>query len=78
MQLYELVFTVLAIYLLYKLIFNVVVPVAKVSSQMRDRMKNMQQNEPVQQPRNNSSGKAAAKNNTTSSNSDYIDFEEIK
>lgn len=81
MQLYELVFTILVIYLLYKLIFNVVVPVAKVSFQVRSRMRNMQGDPVKQQPRSNSHSSDTTtdkKATTTASDSEYIDFEEIK
>ena len=79
MNFFRLVFELFALYLLYKLIFDFIIPVAKttkqvkkqfaeMSTQMQEKMKQQQQTE---YSTHNSS---AAKK----SGSDYIEFEEIK
>ena len=77
MEIYELIFTIFIIYLLYKLVFHVLVPVARVSSAVRDKMRHMQ-TDGTQQHNNNSRTPENKKNATTSTDSEYIDFEEIK
>jgi sortase (surface protein transpeptidase) len=80
----EWLFTFLALYLLYKLIFDFIIPVSKVSSQMRSKMNQMnqqqyqhqrQKQQYQQKPFADQANKAA---NARPSADDYIDFEEIK
>lgn len=60
----------LAIYMLYRFIFGLVIPVSKTASQIKRKMSEMQQQqEPPQQKQ------AAA---TGVKKDDYLDFEEIK
>ena len=70
----EWIFTVLILYLLYKLIFDFILPVSKVSAQMRNKINEMnnkqQQNTDQQLPNRESKSRP--------SKEDYIDFEEIK
>ena len=70
----EWIFTVLVLYLLYKLIFDFILPVSKVSTQMRNKINEMnnrqQQNTNEQQPNPESKSRPPKE--------DYIDFEEIK
>jgi hypothetical protein len=73
----EWLFTFLALYLLYKLIFDFIIPVAKVSSEMRNKMNEMhQQQQQKQQP--SSFGQRNKTTNVRPPSDDYIDFEEIK
>jgi len=69
----------IVIYFIYRFVFNVVMPVSKATSQMKDKIREMQDaqmrqqqqnNEPVhqQQPQESSTNKAG----------EYIDFEEVK
>jgi membrane protein insertase Oxa1/YidC/SpoIIIJ len=71
----------LLIYFLYNLIFRVVVPASKVASQMKDKVREMQQQQEEarkkfeqQQQYQHQAEKAAE----VRKNEDYIDFEEIK
>jgi predicted Holliday junction resolvase-like endonuclease len=76
------------IYLLYKLVFNVVLPVRKGVKTVRQNMEEMQRKMAEAQQQNaNYSGfanqnppKAAPKSNSESikKDADYIDFEEVK
>jgi Sec-independent protein translocase protein TatA len=82
MNLFRIVFELFALYLLYKLVFDFIIPVAKTTkqvkkqfSEMNSRMEeNMRQQQP-QQPNQYTSNTTAP---ATKKNDDYIDFEEIK
>jgi hypothetical protein len=65
------------VYLFYKLIFELVIPVGKASSQMREKIQQMQdqQNFQQQQARPAAEPQPAAKPKT---DKDYIEFEEVK
>ena len=74
----EWIFTVLVLYLLYKLIFDFIVPVSKASAQMRNKINEMN-NRQQQNNNNNSYQQTDAQAKTTRPpKEDYIDFEEIK
>lgn len=89
MNLFRIVFELFALYLLYKLVFDFIIPVAKTTKQvkkqfsdmnasMQEQMKRQQAQQQQYQANNYSS---AATTNTaapTKKNDDYIDFEEIK
>ena len=70
----EWIFTVLVLYLLYKLIFDFILPVSKASAQMRNKINEMnnrqQDNTNQQQPAREAQARPPKE--------DYIDFEEIK
>jgi heme exporter protein D len=65
------------IYLLYKFIFELVVPISKATSQMKDKIQEMQQQQARQQSQQQtpSTQQAAPKADKAS---DYIEFEEVK
>jgi hypothetical protein len=71
----KLIFYGILIYMLYKLIFDFVIPVSKATSQIKSKIReqqrqfNQQQATPQQQ---NSSQKPPA------SDTEYIEFEEVK
>jgi hypothetical protein len=73
----KLIFYGLVVYLIYKLIFELVIPVSKASSQMREKIQQMQdqQNFQQQQARPAAEPQPAAKPKT---DKDYIEFEEVK
>jgi Sec-independent protein translocase protein TatA len=81
MNLFRIVFELFALYLLYKLIFDFIIPVAKTTkqvkkqfSEMNTRMQeNMQQQAQQANQYNSNTTSAPAKKND-----DYIDFEEVK
>jgi len=70
----EWIFTILVLYLLYKLIFDFILPVSKASAQMRNKINEMnnrqQDNTNQQQPDREAQARPPKE--------DYIDFEEIK
>lgn len=84
MALIDLIIVIFILYLLYKLVFGLILPVSKAASSVRDQMRNMQSGGPMNQPQNrtynqNSSDAPVPKKNTTvATDSEYIDFEEIK
>ena len=66
---------IFVIYALYRLIFDVIIPVARVSGQMKKKMREfqdtMQQQNPPQEPFKQTK-------DTKQKTGDYIDFEEVK
>lgn len=77
MNFIELLFIFLVFYLLYKLVFNFIVPVYRASSQIRSKMNEVnQQYNQRQGPPENPGTSATPKKRPPSE--DYIDFEEIK
>lgn len=81
----KIIITILILYLLYKLVFDFIVPVAKTTSQVRQQFNNMNaaRDEMLrkQQQQNNEPRKSPPKPSgptTTTTDSEYIDFEEIK
>ena len=74
----EWLFAFLVIYLLYKLVFDFIIPVYKTTSQIRDKVNHMNQR---QQQFNQQKSSSTVKSSTTKvkpAAEDYIDFEEIK
>lgn len=70
----EWIFSFLVFYLLYKLIFDFIVPVARASVQIKSKVNQMNS----QQQRNYSNSSDASHAKPKPSTEDYIDFEEIK
>lgn len=73
----EIVWAIIIGYLLYKLIFELILPVGKATSQVRSQIKKMQ----TQQEELNKRQQQKNKQETPKpdiSEEDYIDFEEIK
>ncbi len=71
----EIFFYAIVIYLVYKIIFDFIVPVSTAGRQMKQQFKNV--NEHFNQPQQH----AQQKNNQPKSKKvvgDYIDFEEVK
>lgn len=62
----------LLIYFLYKLIFGFIIPVSKTTKEVREKIKNMQDQN--QQPPANTT----TTQKTTDPGGDYIEFEEVK
>jgi hypothetical protein len=82
MNIFRIAIELFSLYLLYKLIFDVVIPIAKGSSQIKEQLREMQKKN--QQSKSQSQENQSFKGNSnlgskkSSSNEDYIDFEEIK
>lgn len=78
-MIFEWLFTFLVVYLLYKLIFDFILPVARVSSQMRNKVDQMQQQQQTKRQRSETANQPKnAGTPVRPSAEDYIDFEEIK
>jgi hypothetical protein len=83
MDLLELLFAGFMLYLLYKLVFGLIVPVSRAASQMKGKMNEFQrmqqqhthQQQNYQAPPQNPAPKPVKK---SSKEDDYIDFEEVK
>jgi len=90
MNLLELIFAGFMIYLLYKLVFGLILPVSRAASQMKGKMADFQraQQDAMQQqhyqqqqppPQNQRPPVKQAPTATTKpSKDDYLDFEEVK
>jgi len=88
MDLLELLFAGFILYLLYKLVFGLIVPVSKATSQMKSRMTEFQraqqdhmryqQGQPQPQQNQQAQVKSTPKASTKPSKDDYLDFEEVK
>ncbi|MBA2500796.1 MAG: hypothetical protein H0V30_13805 [Chitinophagaceae bacterium] len=80
----RLLFILLMIYLTYKVIFHLVIPIYKTTRQVKKGFREMQEqmNEQMRkQQQNQSSNQTPGQASTTSKKEpagDYIDFEEIK
>jgi hypothetical protein len=74
----EWLFTFLILYLLYKLIFDFIVPVYRTSAQMRDKINQMNQQNQYQQKQSSHAQPPKEKPKASSHADEYIDFEEIK
>lgn len=67
---------IFVIYGLFRLIFDVIIPIARVSGQMKKRMREFQDTMHQQNPPEQEPFKKAA--DTHKKAGDYIDFEEVK
>ena len=75
----EWLFTFLIVYLLYKLIFDFIIPVSRASSQVRSKLNQMhQQQQQATSAQRNSSAQRSSNTDIRPPAEDYIDFEEIK
>jgi hypothetical protein len=82
MNIFRLAFELFALYLLYKLVFDFIIPVAKTTSKVKKQFGEMsaqmqeKMNQQQQQGTNfNATQKPAA---TSAKQDDYIEFEEVK
>jgi hypothetical protein len=73
----KLIFYGLVVYLIYKLIFELVIPVSKASSQMREKIHQMQEQQNFQQQQTKPAAEPQ-KAATAKTDKDYIEFEEVK
>ncbi|MBX2888365.1 MAG: hypothetical protein KF829_06910 [Ferruginibacter sp.] len=77
MKIFKLIFELLALYILYKVIFDFIIPVYRATKQMKGKMKDMQDHMEEQAKKQQQSNSNTTVKSTISE-SDYIDFEEIK
>jgi cellobiose-specific phosphotransferase system component IIA len=73
----KLIFYGLVVYLIYKLIFELVIPVGKASSQMREKIQQMQDQQNFQQQQSKPAAEPQ-KAQPAKTDKDYIEFEEVK
>ncbi len=83
MNFFRIAFELFALYILYKLVFDFIIPVAKTTKQVKKQFTDMSQQ--MQEKMNSQQGSQQQTNYTNTSsaastgkNDDYIDFEEIK
>jgi sortase (surface protein transpeptidase) len=78
----KLIFYGLVVYLIYKLVFEFVIPVSKASKQMREKLQQMQEQQRFQQEQARAQAQAKAEpvasSKPAASDKDYIEFEEVK
>jgi len=75
------IFLAFVFYLLYQLVFKLIIPVSKATSQVKDKLRQVQQQQAEQLRRQQEQEQAAARKTQvtpTRSKEDYIDFEEVK
>lgn len=79
-ELLELFVFGFVIYLLYKLVFELIVPVTRATSSVRSKIREMQQMQEEEIRRQQQPGTGPQPKNATTgtSSEDYIDFEELK
>jgi uncharacterized protein YneF (UPF0154 family) len=81
MNIFKVVFELFVLYLLYKLVFDFIIPVYNTTKQVKKQfgdMPNTTQEQMKQQQQNQYSAKTAGTAPRPSKNDDYIDYEEIK
>lgn len=74
----EDIFWCLAIYLLYRFIFELVIPIAKTISKMKTTVSKMNEQQQQFTKTQTPQKPTVAPKSTTSTNEEYIDFEEVK
>ena len=82
----DVIVAILVVYLLYKLIFDFVVPLVRTTSHIKsqvNQMRNMQEDHMRKQQQTQHAGSAgktkpSSIKNTTTTDGEYIDFEEVK
>lgn len=79
-MLLELIFWIFVIYLVYKFVFELLIPTSTVAVQMKNKMRQMQEAQQRMQQQMNQQQQPAQKKSSAPSPSkdDYIDFEEVK
>jgi len=80
MGIFRVLFELFVLYLVYKLIFDFIIPVYQASKQVKQKVGEMQSkmNEHMNQQQANSFSPDPQKGNSKPPREDYIEFEEIK
>jgi hypothetical protein len=80
MKILEVVFELFVLYLLYKLVFDFIIPVYQTAKQVKQKVGEMQQkmNEHIKQQEENQFSSTAKDSSTRPGKEDYIEFEEVK
>ncbi len=76
----KLIFWCFVIYCLYRFVFELVIPVSKTVSKMKQTVQQMQETQGSQQQtaQNQPPKEETKKPTTTNTNDEYIEFEEVK
>jgi hypothetical protein len=76
----KLIFWCFLIYCLYRFVFELVIPVSRTVSKMKQTVQKMQEQQGFQQQTTSQQPQPEApkKSTTTNTNDEYIDFEEVK
>jgi predicted Holliday junction resolvase-like endonuclease len=75
---FKLIFWGIIIYLIYKFVFELVLPVSKATSQMQQKIKEMQETQQRQTQQTQQQTAAQPKSTTSPRSDEYIDYEEVK
>ena len=80
MNIIRIIFELLVLYLLYKLIFDFIIPVYKTTKQVSRKMGEMQSkmNDNIKNQQTNTQTTASNEKATKPIREDYIEFEEVK
>ncbi len=80
MGLIRVLFELFILYLVYKLIFDFIIPVYKTTKQVKQKVGEMQSrmDDHMKQQQTNSHADASKNNASKHSREDYIEFEEVK
>lgn len=82
MNIFRLAFELFILYLVYKLVFDLIIPVAKTTKQVKkqfvDMNAQMQEKMKEQQMQGNNFNTTKTSAQSTNKSDDYIEFEEIK
>ena len=68
----------IVIYLIYKFVFELVVPVTKATAQMKDKLQDLKQQQEAFQQQQTQQQQAPQPKATPTNKGDYIEFEEVK
>ena len=68
----------IVVYLIYKFVFELVIPVTKATSQMKDKLHDMQQQQNAFQQQQTQQQQAPKPKSAPVDKGDYIEFEEVK
>ncbi len=74
---FKLIFWGIVIYLAYKVIFELILPVSQVATQLKSKMKDINESQQKQYEQQKAQQQTQA-TKKTSHEEDYIDFEEVK
>jgi sortase (surface protein transpeptidase) len=74
----KLIFELFLLYLLYKFIFEFIIPVYQTTKQVKRKMHEMQEAMKNQQNNNHHQQSKTSSAPNPSENSEYIDYEEVK
>ena len=80
MGLIRVIFELLVLYLLYKLVFDFIIPVYRTSKQVKQKVGEMQSqmNEQMKKQQQNQFNTTADEKEPKPAKEDYIEFEEVK